>query len=83
MQVVSMIGDWYVNERSTYISIYGATKAPHLLPRYAPDRLVIRKIAYQTILHGFNASLIKDHKNVPTLFYLHRVLWVARNLRFP
>ena len=78
-----MIGDWYVNERSTYISIYGATKAPHLLPRYAPDRLVIRKIAYQTILHGFNASLIKDHKNVPTLFYLHRVVCVAITLSFP
>lgn len=35
IQVVSMIRDWYVNEDSTYIRIYGATKAPHLLPRYS------------------------------------------------
>jgi hypothetical protein len=28
-----------------------------------PNRLILGEIAYQTILHGFNASLFKEDKN--------------------
>lgn len=59
MQVLSNIGDWYIEKDLTYIRIYGATAAPHLLPKFVLDRLVLREIAYQTILHGFNAFLVK------------------------
>jgi len=60
MQVLSNIGDWYIEKDFTYIRIYGATAAPHLLPKFVLDRLVLREIAYQTILHGFNAFLVKE-----------------------
>jgi len=60
MEVLSNIGDWYIERDFTYIRIYGATKAPHLLPKFVPERLVLREIAYQTILHGFNAYLVKE-----------------------
>jgi hypothetical protein len=33
IQTIGEIGDWYMNEDSTYIRITRATKAPHLLPK--------------------------------------------------
>jgi hypothetical protein len=36
-RVISKIGHWYLEERSTYIRIFGATGAPHLLPSHVPD----------------------------------------------
>jgi len=39
MQVVGEVGDWYVKKRRTYIQVFGATKAPHLLPKFIPDKL--------------------------------------------
>jgi hypothetical protein len=52
-----------VFRRGPYIhQIYGANVAPHLFPKYVPDRLVMGEICYQTILQGFNASLEKEAK---------------------
>jgi hypothetical protein len=47
MQVVKDIGDWYIGKYYTYVRIYGCASAPHLLPKYIPDKLVVREIAYQ------------------------------------
>jgi len=41
---------------------FGAIGAPHILPTYVLDRLVLGEICYQTILQGFNASLVKYKK---------------------
>ena len=48
--VVSKSGHWYLDERETYIRVFDTTGAPHLLPIYVPDRLVLGEIWYQTIL---------------------------------
>jgi hypothetical protein len=40
-KVISNIGHWYLEERSTYIIIFRATGAPHLLPIHVPDKLVL------------------------------------------
>jgi hypothetical protein len=61
-KIISHIGNWYIQENITYIRICGATEAPHLLPKYVPDRLVVGEIAYQIVLQGFNASLLKEAK---------------------
>jgi hypothetical protein len=61
-KVIAKIGHWYLDERETYIRVFGATGAPHLLPIYVPDRLVLGEIFYQTILQGYNATLVKDKK---------------------
>lgn len=57
MQVVGEVGDWYVIERGTYIRVFGATKAPHLLPKFILDKLALQKIEYQTLVHGVGAAL--------------------------
>jgi hypothetical protein len=63
---------WYLDERDTYIRVFGATGAPHLLPVYVLDRLVVAKICYQTILQGYNATLVKDKKRafIPYGFHI-------------
>jgi hypothetical protein len=60
MQQLDNFQEWYNEKYYNYIRMYGATIYPHLLPKFVPNRLVLREITYQTILHGFNASLIKD-----------------------
>jgi hypothetical protein len=71
-KVISKMGHLYLDERETYIRVFGATRAPHLLPIYVPDRLVLGKICYQTILQGYNATLVKDNKwaFIPYGFYI-------------
>jgi hypothetical protein len=49
-KMISKVGHWYLDERATYIRVFGATRAPHILPAHVPDQFVIREICYQTIL---------------------------------
>jgi hypothetical protein len=53
---------WYLDKRSTYIRVFGATGVPHLLPYHVPNPLVVGEICYQTILQSYNATLVKDKK---------------------
>jgi hypothetical protein len=61
-KMISKVGHWYLDEHDTYIRVFGATRAQHLLPIYVPDRLVVGEICHQTILQGYNATLVKDKK---------------------
>jgi hypothetical protein len=49
MKYIKDIGDWYIGRYFTYIRVYGCASATHLLPRYIPDKLMIREISYQTV----------------------------------
>jgi hypothetical protein len=60
--MISKVGHWYLDERDTYIGVFEATGAPHILLVHVPDRLVVGEICYQTILQGYNASLVRDKK---------------------
>jgi hypothetical protein len=61
-KVISKIGHWYLDEHDTYIKVLRATGAPHLLPTHVLGRLVVGEICYQTIVQGYNATLVKDKK---------------------
>jgi hypothetical protein len=71
-KVIAKVGHWYLDEHNTYIRVFGATGAPHLLPVHVPDRLVVGEICYQTILQGYNATLVKDKKKtfIPYGFHI-------------
>jgi len=62
--MIAKVGHWYLDERDTYIRVFGATRAPHLLPVHVPYHLIVGEIFYQTILQGYNATLVKDKKQV-------------------
>jgi hypothetical protein len=64
LSILQNIGDWYLLEHGTYIRVYGATKAPHLLPRFVPDKLVLQELAYQTIVHRVGAALCRNKKDI-------------------
>jgi hypothetical protein len=36
-KIISLIKNWYLEEKCTYLKIFGATGAPHLLPAYVPE----------------------------------------------
>jgi hypothetical protein len=61
-KIIAKVGHWYLDKNTTYIRVFRATGAPHLLPAHVPDRLVMGEICYQTILQGYNATLVKDKK---------------------
>lgn len=82
IEIVSLLGDWYINEDNAYIKIYVATKPPHMLPRYVPNIPVLKEVAYQTIMHGFNDSLIKDQKKLCPTYLLYIGLYKLNNSTF-
>jgi hypothetical protein len=55
----------------TYVRIYGATRPPHLFPKYVPDNLLSREIAYQTVDKGVTAYLSEKNKRYWPIFPLH------------
>ena len=60
-----------------YIRISDSTKAPHWLPQFLPDTLLLQEIAYQTYVNGVVASLHKNKKGLWPPFLLsmgiHRI----------
>jgi hypothetical protein len=36
-KMISKVGHWYLDEHSTYIRVFGATRAPHILLAHVPD----------------------------------------------
>jgi hypothetical protein len=49
-KMITKVGHWYLYEHTTYIRVFGATRAPHLLPAHVPNLLIVGEICYQTIL---------------------------------
>ena len=43
-----------------YIRISGSTKAPHWLPHFVSDTLLLQEISYETYVHGVAGSLHKS-----------------------
>jgi hypothetical protein len=58
------IADWYMGKYYTYIRVYGNYEAPHLLPKYVLDRLLIWEIPYQTIETGITSFLSSNSKKL-------------------
>jgi hypothetical protein len=71
-KMIAKVGHCYLDKRSIYIRVFGATEAPHLLPDHVPDRLLMGEICYHTILQGYNATLVKDKKRafIPYSFHV-------------
>jgi len=55
------LGDWFIDEELSYLRIYGCEGSPYILPRYVPNKLALREIAYQTISVGIVIFFVKKH----------------------
>ena len=51
---LTAIGRWFGEEKFTYVRVFGSHAKPHVLPLYAPDKLLAREIAYQLTSEGVN-----------------------------
>jgi hypothetical protein len=67
--ITRKIGYWYLMEHGTYIRAYDATKAPNLLPRFIPDKLVFQEVSNQTMIHGVRVVHYCDKKYIWPLLY--------------
>jgi hypothetical protein len=59
--------------------VLGATKEPHILPSHVPDWLVLGEIFYQTILQGYNATLVKDKKRAFIPYGFHVGFYLVKD----
>jgi hypothetical protein len=78
-KMISKVGHWYLDERDKYIKVFGATRAPHLLLVHVPDWLVVADICCQTILQGYNATLVKDKKWVFIAYGFHVGFYLVKD----
>jgi len=51
------IADWYIEERFSYIRVFGFFTSPHALPMFLLDKVVCRELAYQTVSRGITKEL--------------------------
>jgi hypothetical protein len=49
-KMISKVGHWYFEETSTYIRLFRATSAPHLLPSHVLGHLILGDIFYHDIM---------------------------------
>lgn len=77
--MIAKVGHWYFEETSTYIRVFRATSTPHLLPVHVANRLILGEICYQTILQGYNTSLVKDKKRDFIPYGFHIEFYMVRD----
>jgi hypothetical protein len=78
-KMISKVGHWYLDKHDTCIRVFKTTIAPHLLLAHVPDQLVVGEIFYQTILEGYNATLVKDKKQVFIPYGFHVGFYMVKD----
>ena len=43
------IADWFIEESFSYVRVFQCSIPPHTLPKFLPDRVICREVAYQII----------------------------------
>ena len=61
----------FIDEKFSYIMVFGFSIPPHALSRFLPDRLVCREVSYQTVIGSINKELKAAQKKVWPTFPLH------------
>jgi hypothetical protein len=69
--MISKVGHWNLDKHTTYIRVFRATRASHILPYDVPDLLIMGEIFYWTILQGYNTTLVKDKKQALIPYNFH------------
>jgi hypothetical protein len=70
MANLGKIADWYIEEKFSYIRVFGCLVPPNALPKFLPDRLACREVDYQTVIGGISKELKASQKKVWPTFPL-------------
>jgi hypothetical protein len=57
IESLKSVADWFIEENFSYVRVYGCSIPPHALPKFLPDRLVCREVAYQLAKGGIGLEL--------------------------
>ena len=63
-RIVKEYGNGYMTPDKVYIRIESSTKAPHWLPHFVPDTLLLHEISYHTYVNDVLASLHRNMKGL-------------------
>ena len=68
LQVIEEYADYYLTEDGLYIRMYGCSRAPSVLPKYATDYVVHKEVVRKVFLDGIGSFLFEHKKaNYPPL----------------
>ena len=72
MGVICKYGDYYFSPEGPYLRVYGGSRAPSLMPRYATDYVVHKEAVRQLFIDGVGNFLFDMKKTVfpPLPFYI-------------
>ena len=63
---------YYLTEEGLYLRIFGGTRAPSLLPRYATDYVVHTEVGRQIYIDGIGNLFLSEEGCIPTTLILCR-----------
>ena len=61
-KVIQEFGDYYLTEDGLYVSMYGHSRAPSLLPKYATDYVLHKEAVIQLYIDGVGNFLFEHKK---------------------
>ena len=64
VESIKEYGDYFFTKEGTYLRMYGGTRAPSFLPKYATDHIVMKEAVRQVFLDGFGNHLFDIKKVV-------------------
>ena len=62
MQVIQDYVDYYLTEHGMYFRMFGGSREPSLLPKYATDYIVHKEVVRQVFLDGIGSFLFEHKK---------------------
>jgi hypothetical protein len=68
MENLKTVVDWFIEENFSYVRVFGCSIPPHALPKFLPDRLVCREVAYQIVTGGIGTELKASQKKFWPVF---------------
>ena len=63
-----VIVDWFIEKNLSYNRVFRCLITPHALPKFLPDRLVCREVAYQIVIGGIEIKLKTTQKKAWPVF---------------
>ena len=64
MQVVEEYGDYFLTENRMYLRMFGGSRTPYLLPKYATDYIIHKEAVRQVFIDGVGHFLFQKKKAV-------------------
>ena len=62
MQVIDEYGEYFLTENGMYIRMFGGSKTPFLLPKYATDYIIHKEVVRQVYIDGVGHFLFQYKK---------------------